>query len=259
MSEVEYRVEDKIAYITLNRPEVLNALSDETVIAVKDALYRFDDDPTAWVAILNGNGRAFCSGADVRKRLLRPREEQERLGGGQGRGSHLDELWYKFTQWKPVVAAVHGYATGAGLYFSMMADMLVAAEGTKFQISETKRGWAATNFTAMLAYLSNGRFANDVTLTGRFFTAEESYQKGFVDRLAPEGQHVEAAIELVRNEILVNPPLVVRAVVEARRAALEEIEIRGRHTQNRQLHLTEDYHEGSLAFAERRAPIFHAR
>lgn len=259
MSEVEYRVEGKIAFITLNRPDVLNALTDETVIAVKEALYRFDDDRDAWVAILHGSGRAFCSGADVRKRLLRPREEQERLGGGQGRGSHLDELWYEFTNWKPVVAAVHGYATGAGLYFSMMADMLVAAEGTKFQISETKRGWAATNFAAMLAYLSNARFANDVTITGRFFTAEESYQKGFVDRLAPEGKHLDVALELVRKEILVNPPLVVRAVVEARRAALEEIEVRGRHTQNRRLHLTEDYHEGALAFVEKRQPVFHAR
>jgi len=259
MAEVEYRVENKIAYITLNRPEVLNALTDESVIAVKDALFQFDQDGDAWAAILHGNGRAFCAGADVRKRLMRPAEEQERLGGGQGRDSHLQNVWYDFVNWKPVIAAVHGYACGAGLHFSMMADMLVAAEGTKFQISETKRGWAATDFTGMLAAQSNGRFANDVTLTGRFFTAEESYQRGFVDRLAPAGQHVETAEELIRTEILVNPPLVVRAVVKNRRQGLEEIEIRGKHTQNRSLHLTEDYREGSLAFAEKRPAVFHAR
>lgn len=259
MTEVEYRVEGKIAYITLNRPEVLNALTDDTVIELRDMLYRFDDDPDAWAAILSGNGRAFCSGADVRKRLMRPREEQERLGGGQGRGSHLDELWYRHTNWKPVIAAVHGFATGAGLYFSMMADMLVAAEGTKFQISETKRGWSATNFTAILTHLSNGRFANDVTMTGRFFDAEEAHSRGLVDRLAPAGQHIAVARMLIEDEILVNPPLVVRAAVEARRGVLEQIEVTGRLMQNRNLHLTEDYREGSLAFAEKRSPIFHAR
>jgi enoyl-CoA hydratase/carnithine racemase len=211
------------------------------------------------VAILSGNGRAFCSGADVRQRQLRPREEMERLGSPQGRGSHLDELMYRFVNWKPIIAAVHGYALGAGLYISMISEMIVAAEGTQFQITETSRGWAATNFMALLAQRTPGGFATDVRLTGRFWSAEEGYRNSAVDRLAPPGKHVELARELAMKEIMPNPPLAVRAVVEARRGILEKVELEARQVQNLRLHLTEDYHESALAFAEKRRPIYHGR
>ncbi len=75
MALVEYRQEDSIAYITLNRPEKLNAFSDEVGVAFCDSLYRFNDDAEARVGIISGNGRAFCSGADVRQRQMRAKEE----------------------------------------------------------------------------------------------------------------------------------------------------------------------------------------
>ena len=257
-SFVDYEVRDGIGYIHLKRPEVLNALTDDMILELKDMLYAFDDDQDAKVAILSGSGRAFCSGADVRQRQLRPREELARLGSAQGRGSHLDELFYRSVNWKPIIAAVHGYAVGAGLYLAFMCEMIVAAEGTQFQITETSRGVDSTNFWALLAHRTNGGFSTDVALTGRFWSAEEGSKWGGVDRLVPAGQHITAAEELAR-EIMSNPPLSVRAMVEARRGTNEEIEMQARLRRPRGLHLTEDFHESALAFVEKRQPVFQGR
>jgi enoyl-CoA hydratase/carnithine racemase len=258
MAPIEYREEEGIGYITLNRPEVLNALADDTIKELREVLFRFDDDPNAMVAILNGNGRAFCSGADVRQRQLRPPEELRRIGT-QGRDAHIDTLLYRFTNWKPIIAAVHGYAMGAGLYLSMVADLLVAEKGTKFQITETSRGVAQTNFVALLQQRAPGGFANDVMLTGRFWTAEEGYRNNAVDRLAEPGKRLELAREVALKEIMPNPPLATRAIVEARRGVLEKVELEARLTQNKTLHLTEDFRESALAFAEKRKPVFKGR
>ena len=97
---VEYSCADKIATITLNRPDKLNAVSDEVVRQLDEALHRFDLDPEAEVAILNGKGRAFSSGADVRQRQLRSREEFQKLGGPQGRGSNSADLLTRAVNWK---------------------------------------------------------------------------------------------------------------------------------------------------------------
>jgi enoyl-CoA hydratase/carnithine racemase len=259
MALIDYREANGIAYITFNRPEKLNALTDDMIVDLKQVLYRFDDSPDAMVAILSGNGRAFCSGADVRQRQLRSHEEMIRLGSPQGRGSHLDELMYRFVNYKPIITAVHGYVLGAGLYIAMLSEFIVAAEGTRFQVTETGRGWSATNFTALLSQRATGGFTDEVMLTGRFWDAEEAYRNNAINRLAPHGKHLEVAERLALDEIMPNPPLAVRAIVEDRRGRLEQLELQARRTQNTRLHLTEDYHESALAFAEKRKPTFHGR
>ena len=92
---VHYSVENKVATITLNRPEKLNAFSDELVVALNTMLHRFDADPEAFTAIIHGAGRAFSTGADVHQRQLRKREEFERLGGPQGHGAHASDLFVR--------------------------------------------------------------------------------------------------------------------------------------------------------------------
>ena len=123
---VDYECHDHIATIVLNRPEKLNAVSDEVVRQLMAAFRRFDADPDARVAILCGRGRAFCSGADVHQRQLRSREEFERLGGPQGHGANAGDLLFQAVNWKPVIAAVHGYVLGLGLGMVLDCDLVVA-------------------------------------------------------------------------------------------------------------------------------------
>jgi enoyl-CoA hydratase/carnithine racemase len=244
-----------ICYITLNRPEKLNAGNDQMVEELRNAFFEFDADPALQVAIVSGQGRAFCSGADVRQRQLRTREELRRLGGPAGRnarGVGLDET----VNWKPVIAAVHGYALGLGYGLAQSCDLIVAAEGTRFQIREVQRGLGGTQHWASTWFWTGGRFANEVALTGRMFTAEEALQQGMVNRVVPQERLIATAEELAR-QIMDNPPLAVRANARAMRWFVHEMERQVRYyTQGLALHLSEDFHESALAFMEKRPPVF---
>ena len=171
MSLVEYACKDQIATLSLNRPDRLNAFSDELVRHLADALRRFDLDPEAQVAIVCGNGRAFSSGADVHQRQLRKREEFLEHGGPQGWGANSGDLLTRSVNWKPVIAAPHGYAMGLALGIVLECDLIVAADNTKFQVTETSRGLGGAKYWALLNFRGAAAFATEVSLTGRFFTA----------------------------------------------------------------------------------------
>ncbi|HEV2301715.1 MAG TPA: enoyl-CoA hydratase/isomerase family protein [Stellaceae bacterium] len=253
-SLVEYQVADRIATLTLNRPEKLNAFNDDLVRHLADALRRFDLDKEAEVAILCGKGRAFSSGADVHQRQLRTREEFEALGGPQGWGANSADLFTRSVNWKPVIAAPHGYAMGLALGIVLESDLIVAAAGTKFQITETSRGLGGARYWALLNFRGGAGLAAEAALTGRFFTAEEAFAAGIVSRLAPEGRHLEAARELAL-EVAKNPPLSVRATVRTRRWYMERLSREVMmQTAPLKLYLSEDFAEAARAFAEKRAP-----
>ncbi len=249
---VEYSCAERIATITLNRPDKLNAVSDEVVRQLAEALRRFDLDPEAEVAILNGKGRAFSSGADVQQRQLRPRDEFEKFGGPQGWGANSADLLTRSVNWKPVIAAVHGYVLGLALGLTLESDLIVAAAGTRFQLTETGRGLGASRYWALFQYRSAGAFGDEVAMTGRFFTAEEAFEAGLINRLAPEGKHLEVARELAL-QVAKNPPLSVRTTVRTRRWYMQRLTREAQFiAEPFRLYLTEDFHEAARAFAEKR-------
>ena len=249
---VGYERQDQIVTLTLNRPEKLNAFNDELVMALDAALRRFDADADAHVAIIHGKGRAFSTGADVHQRQLRSREEFERLGGPQGFGAHAGDLLTHSVNWKPVVASAHGYVMGLAVGIVLESDLVVAEEGTQFQITETSRGLGAAKYWGLLQFRGAAAFGTEVALTGRFFTAEEAFAAGLINRVAPQGTHLEVARELAQ-EVAKNPPLSVRATVRSRRWYMDRI---GRETAMQQapmqLYLSEDFQEAARAFAEKR-------
>ena len=209
-SLVEYQCRDFIATITLNRPDKLNAVNDDMVRQLSAALKRFDADNEARVAILCGSGRAFSSGADVHQRQLRSRAEFARYGGAQAQDASSHDLFLRAVNWKPVMAAPHGYVLGLALGLVLESDMIVAEEGTQFQVTETPRGLSGAKYWALLNFRGGGAFATDVSLTGRFFTAEEALAAGVIDRVAPHGTYMEVARELAAA-VAKNPPLGVRS------------------------------------------------
>jgi enoyl-CoA hydratase/carnithine racemase len=255
---VLYDTRGPICYITLNRPDKLNAANDRMVEDVNDALFEFDADENLHVAIIAGAGRAFCSGADVRQRQLRTREELRRLGGPAGRRSRELGL-VDAVNWKPVIAAVHGYALGLGYMLAMSCDLVVAAAGTQFQIREVQRGLGGAQHWVATWFWTGSKFANEVALTGRMFTAEEALQHGMVNRVVPEAD-VRATAETLARDIVANPPLAVRANVRMMRWFVNEMQRQSKlYTQGRALHLTEDFHESAAAFMEKRKPAFKGR
>ena len=175
---VEYACADHVATLTLNRPEKLNAFSDELVVALNEALRRFDADPEAHVAIIHGRVARSPAAPTCDQRQLRSREEFERLGGPQGFGAHSGDLLTKSVNWKPVIAAPHGYVLGLAVGIVLESDLIVAEAGTKFQITETPRGLGGAKYWGLMHFRGAGAFATEVALTGRFFTAEEALAAG---------------------------------------------------------------------------------
>ena len=243
-----------IVTITFNRPEKLNAFDDEQVVALSDALRRFDLDGQANVAILRGTGRAFSTGADVHKRQLRSREEFEALGGPQGHGAHAGDLLLRAVNWKPVIAAPHGYVMGLAVGIMLDSDLIVAEAGTRIHITETSRGLGGAMYWGLTQFRGAAAFGTEVALTGRWFTAEEAHGAGMINRLAPAGEGLAAARALA-DEVNSNPPLSVRSTVRVRRQALarHRREIMAQ-TATEKLYLTEDFQEAARAFAEKREP-----
>ncbi len=251
---VDYARDGAIVTLTLNRPEKLNAFSDELVGALGDSLHRFDMDDEAHVAILSGRGRAFSTGADVQQRQLRSREEFLKLGGPQGRGTHSSDLLTKAVNWKPVIAAAHGYVLGLAVGIVLECDLVVVEEGTQFQVTETSRGLGAGKYWALMHYRGGGAFTMEAALTGRFFTAEEAFKANLINRVAAKGKYLDTARELAL-EVIKNPPLSVRSTVRMRRWYMDRLSREVMfQTAPERLYLTEDFQEAARAFTEKRKP-----
>src|SRR5262249_6045091 len=124
---VQYACRDRLPTFTVNRPERLNAFSEDLVRHLAEPQRRHDVHPEATVAVICGNGRACSSGADVHQRHLRKREEFEQHGGPQGWGAYSGDLLTRSVNWKPVIAAPHGYAMGLALGIVLECDLIAAA------------------------------------------------------------------------------------------------------------------------------------
>jgi enoyl-CoA hydratase len=242
-----------ILIITINRPNVRNAVNRAVALGIAAGLDELDQNPSISVGILTGAGGTFCSGMDLKAFVTGERPEIE------GRGLvGLTETPPK----KPLIAAVEGFALAGGCEIVLACDLVVAAQDAKFGIPEVTRGLVAgSGGLIRLPQKIPAQIALEYALTGEHFSATDARSWGLVNRLSAPGQALAGAIELAQT-ILRNGPLGVqmtkRIINESKAWPVEEVWDRQRGLVESVL-ATEDAREGALAFAEKRPPKWRGR
>lgn len=253
-----------IAVFTLNRPERLNALSLPMVEELHRALDELNRDLETRVLILTGMGRAFCAGTDLQEGL----DWYEPVGKVQGRyrlQQRVAGLTLRLREIpQPVIAAVHGPASGGGFSLSVASDIRIADETARFNAAFVRIGASGGDLgiSWLLPRIVGASGASELLYTGRFLDAAEAKAMGLVSRVVPEGQDVEAAVELAR-EIMQNSPFGIRMTKELLNMSLDTPGLR-RHMEieNRTqilCALTEDFEESVRAFQDKRRPVHRDR
>jgi enoyl-CoA hydratase/carnithine racemase len=253
---VLFEVSEGVATITLNRPDQLNAINAELGAGLIDALRQVRARDDIRVAILTGNGRAFCAGADLRGRA-----------GGPAAASGVASLFrtddavgfHEFDPKKPIIGAVNGYCLGGGFEIALSCDLLIASDAAQFGLPEITLGFfplagAPVNLPRSISRV----MANDLLFTGERINAATAYAFGIVSRVAPAVELLPTA-RAMAEKIAGYAPLAVRAMHELVRRQgnmpLGEAQ-RLASTMRWAIGQTEDAKEGPRAFAEKRAPVF---
>ena len=203
---VRYRVDGPIAVITIDRPEVANAIDRPTAEALADAFRRFDADESLSVAVLTGADGKFCAGADLKAMRDDPARVSRVAPDGDGPVGPTRMLLGK-----PVIAAVEGHAVAGGLELAAWCDLRVAAEDAVFGVFCRRWGIPLMDGgTIRLVRLIGHSHALDLILTGRGVSGEEALRMGLANRLVPRGQALAAAMSLAR-EIASRPQTALRS------------------------------------------------
>lgn len=254
---VLYEKRDQIAIITLNRPDALNAINRQLRRELAEAITEFDSDRNAFVAIVTGAGRAFCAGRDLKERAA------DNAAGVQARGadSMAPDRPYMWPQtWKPLIAAINGYALAGGWSIAQMCDLRIASEDARLGITETK--WSLLPpFGTVLPKLIPMSAVLELVFTAQPITAQRAYEIGFLNKVVPADRLMPEAIALA-EQIAENAPLAVQYFKELAYRGLDmssqAISALTFHMYD-QLLQTEDSKEGPKAFAEKRKPNWQGR
>ena len=245
---VTYETRDGVAIITINRPEKLNALNDAVIVGLREAMHRFKDGKEA-AAILTGAGeRAFSAGADVNG----PPRNPPTWTAIPGIGFDLD---------KPIIAAVSGYCIGAAIVLVQFADLAVAAENAVFHDPETQLGISGGMIASMAARIPH-KVAMELLIAGTKFPAQRAYEVGMINKIVPNGQHIEAAMEYATT-LRDSAPLVMGMLKRFIRddilpkGPVERAGLALRETQR--IDQSDDKIEGLGAFKEKRRPDFKGK
>ena len=246
-------IHGKVGLVTLNRPEVLNALNDRLMDELGAALLAFDADDGIHCMIVAGSDKAFAAGADI---------------AAMADYSYMDAYKSNFIgrNWeqirsvrKPVIAAVAGYALGGGCELAMMCDFIIAADTAKFGQPEIKLGIIpGAGGTQRLPRAISKSKAMDMCLTARMMDAQEAERAGLVSRIVPADKLKEEALVAAQAIAAMSLPMVMMAK-EAVNRAYETTLSEGMQFERRLFHstfATEDQKEGMKAFLEKRLPAF---
>ncbi|MGH8416169.1 MAG: enoyl-CoA hydratase [Pseudomonas sp.] len=248
-------IRGRIALITLNRPQALNALNAQLINELNHALDELERDPDIGCIVLTGSAKAFAAGADIK--------EMAELTYPQ---IYLDDLFSDSdrvaNRRKPIIAAVSGFALGGGCELALMCDFILAADNAKFGQPEIKLGvLPGMGGTQRLTRAVGKAKAMEMCLTGRMIDAVEAERSGLVARIVPQDQLLEEALNVAQGIAAKSLP-VAMMVKESVNRAFEVSLSEGIRFERRVFHAafaSEDQKEGMAAFIEKREPIFKHR
>ena len=258
LANVRYEKKGLIAYVTVNRPKVLNALNTPTWTDLQAAFKDAKTDASVHGVILTGAGdKAFIAGADISELAdvdAYGAEESSRFG--QGVLDFIENLG------KPVIAAINGFALGGGCETAMACTIRIAAEHAKFGQPEVKLGLLpGGGGTQRLPRLVGKGRALQLILTGETISAQEAFRIGLANEVVPAANLIARA-ETILKQIMANAPIAVKFSLEAANKGLDTSQAEGFALEASYFGIcaaTEDKKEGTSAFLEKRAPQFHGR
>jgi enoyl-CoA hydratase/carnithine racemase len=252
-----YEKKGRIAVVTINRPERMNALHPPANLELDQIWNDFEKDPEVWVGIVTGAGdKAFSAGNDLRYTAEHGRD-MVRFGE-----SGFGGLANRTTCWKPIIAAVNGYALGGGFEMALACDIIVAADHARVGLPEPKVGlMAGAGGVHRLPRMIPQKIAMGYILTARHMTAHEAHRLGVVNEVVPRAELMPTALKWA-NEILECSPISIRASKQAALMGLQmplDAALRMNFTEAERMRRSEDTIEGPKAFAEKRKPNWKAR
>lgn len=253
-------VRDRVGIVTMNRPEKLNALHGPQQQEMQQAIRAFDADPAIGAIVLTGAGRVFCAGADISDWDKALDSEPGTRAGTQGTAG--SENWPDLmADVKPVVVAYNGAAVGAGLTLTLGSDFRIAAESARFSLRFPKMGVTPELQSSMIfPQLVGLQHSLDMMLSGKFVTAQEALEMGFIGAVVPDSELLDRAVDKA-SEYAVNDPDITRAVKQLVWA--NAVEKDGKEVTKRELEVlrvamaSPAHREAVKAFVEKREPDFY--
>lgn len=240
----------RVGLITLNRPQAMNALNNQLMRELMDALEAFDKNDAIGAMVITGNEKAFAAGADIK-------EMADKSIHAMMDTDHIAVFGRIRTIRKPVIAAVSGWALGGGCELALSCDMIVASESARFGQPEINIGVIpGAGGTQRLTRALGKVIAMEMILNDRRLTAPEAYQFGMVNRVVPVERYLEEALNLA-EEIASRAPIAVRAAKKMINQTFERTLSDGLAAEKQEfynLFATEDQKEGMRAFMEKRKP-----
>ncbi|MPZ14321.1 MAG: hypothetical protein GEU73_07830 [Chloroflexi bacterium] len=263
--EVLFEKHNNIAYVTINRPDKRNAASLAVQEGLGDAWQEINRDPEIWTAILAGAGdESFCAGGDLNENLARARGEMvaDQAHGPVGERPHPRGYAGIQDVFKPVIAAVNGYAAGGGFGLALSCDIRLCSENARFGCSEVRWSHMAGGQAYILPRTVPLGWAYWLTLSGQFINAQTAYQIGIVQGVFSDRHRLLEEATKLAETINANGQIVVQQTKQFISSSLDMPLSMARKMERvyyQRVRQSPDYDEGTASFVERRAPQFTGR